>query len=63
MVNLKKEYYILEILKWLAERPINVCPDYDQNKRLINISRYILKESGIEFEMPENEDFVNPKEF
>jgi hypothetical protein len=62
-IELKKEYYILDVLKWLAEMPYNVCPGYNQNKRLIDISRYVLKESGIEFKMPENEDFVNPKEF
>lgn len=63
MLEFKKEYYILEVLKFLAEMPYNVCPDYDKNKRLIDISRYVLKERDIAFKMPENEDFINPKDF
>jgi hypothetical protein len=63
MLELKKEHYILEVLRSLAETSIYVCPEYDTNKRLIDISRYILKESNIKFVMPENEDFVNPKDF
>jgi hypothetical protein len=62
-MELKKEYYILEVLKSLAEMPVDVCPDYDKNKRLIDISRYVLKESNIEFIMPEGENFVKPEEF
>jgi len=62
-MELKKEYYILEVLKSLAEMPVDVCPGYNENKRLIDISRYILKENNIEFIMPEKEDFIKPEEF